>query len=72
MGKTKKPILFGIDLGTDLISFLFLGGVLIAVFMGKVDIGFSLSLPITILSVGILTTGKSVITNILRAINGLI
>ena len=64
MGKA----LFGFDLGTDILSFLFFVGILVAIFLGKVDIEFNLNLPVTIFSVGMFTSGKSIITNIIRRI----
>lgn len=68
MGKA----LFGFDLGTDILSFLFFAGILIAVFMGKVNIEFNFNLPITIISLGMITSGKSIITNIIRKFQGII
>ena len=67
--KTNK-MLFGISLGTDTISFLFLVGVLIAIFMGKVDIEFTLNIPVTIISLGLITSGKSIISNIAKLTRG--
>ena len=72
--ETKKSLrLFGWDLGTDIFSFLFLLGILIAIFTGKIQsIEFNFNLPITILAVGLLTTGKSIGTNITRYFKGII
>ena len=72
---TKNKIikwLFGISLGTDTIAFLFLAGVLIAIFMGKVDIEFSLNIPVTVISLGLITSGKSMISNFVKLFKGLI
>ena len=72
MAKKSNKWLFGFNLGTDVLSFLFLGGLLILVYMGKVDIDFNLNIPVTVISFGLLNSGKSAISNIVRLAKGLI